>query len=245
MQARDDVLHALWGMVPAELAEKLVVRPGRASVTLRDVAAEQDAELIVLGGKHHTLLDRWIAGSTCLDVVRATDVPVLVTGPGRKPIKRVLATVDQSEAAKPTLEAATRLSTAMNAELRVLSVLEPLPIIPEAPNYNLDSYYAVVEEHLTRDVWPMIADPAVKKVLRYGTPVESIMLEAADWEADVVVVGSHGKGWVDRVLIGSVTERLLNRLPTSVLVVPVYARVKEQAPARGSLSELFRNPVLV
>jgi nucleotide-binding universal stress UspA family protein len=91
----------------------------------------------------------------------------------------------------------------------------------------------------------MIADPAVKKVLRYGTPVESIMLEAADWEADVVVVGSHGKGWVDRVLIGSVTERLLNRLPTSVLVVPVYARVKEQAPARGSLSELFRNPVLV
>jgi nucleotide-binding universal stress UspA family protein len=45
--------------------------------------------------------------------------------------------------------------------------------------------------------------------------------EAAAWRADVVVVGSHGKGWVDRLLIGSVTEDLLNNLPCAVLVVPV------------------------
>jgi len=36
-----------------------------------------------------------------------------------------------------------------------------------------------------------------------------------------LVVGSHGKGWAQRVLLGSVTERLINHLPTSLLVAPV------------------------
>jgi len=40
---------------------------------------------------------------------------------------------------------------------------------------------------------------------------------------DLVIVGSHGKGWVDRVLLGSTTERLLNKLPCPVLVIPVRA----------------------
>jgi hypothetical protein len=36
-------------------------------------------------------------------------------------------------------------------------------------------------------------------------------------------MGSHGKGWIDRLLLGSVTERALNELPTSLLVVPTAA----------------------
>ena len=40
------------------------------------------------------------------------------------------------------------------------------------------------------------------------------------WGADLVVLGSHGKGWVDRMLLGSTTERLLSHLPTSMLVIP-------------------------
>jgi len=51
--------------------------------------------------------------------------------------------------------------------------------------------------------------------------VETLLREASDWQADVLVVGSHGKGWAQRVLLGSVTERLINHLPTSLLVAPV------------------------
>jgi nucleotide-binding universal stress UspA family protein len=46
-------------------------------------------------------------------------------------------------------------------------------------------------------------------------------VEAKQWEAQLVVVGSSGHGLVDRVLPGSVTEGLLNNLPTSLLVVPI------------------------
>jgi len=44
------------------------------------------------------------------------------------------------------------------------------------------------------------------------------------------VVGSHGKGWVDRLLIGSTTERLLNRLPTSLLIVPINKPAATRPP---------------
>ena len=55
--------------------------------------------------------------------------------------------------------------------------------------------------------------------------------EAARWEADLVVVGSHGGGWAHRMLIGSSTERLLNLLPASLLVVPVL-RPARRRPVR-------------
>jgi nucleotide-binding universal stress UspA family protein len=104
-----------------------------------------------------------------------------------------------------------------------VSALEPLPIVPEAPNYELSHYYAMMEDQLARDVWPLVQSPYAEKVTRYGAAVDAILQEAAEWHADLLVVGSHGKGLVDRLLIGSATERLLNHLPTSLLVVPVYA----------------------
>jgi len=53
--------------------------------------------------------------------------------------------------------------------------------------------------------------------------LDGILHEAAEWRADLLVVGSHGKGWGKRMLVGSVTERLINHLPASLLVVPAAA----------------------
>jgi nucleotide-binding universal stress UspA family protein len=86
---------------------------------------------------------------------------------------------------------------------------------------------------MERDLWPLLPIPDQHKVIRRGQAAETIAQEAAAWRADVIVVGSHGKGWVDRLLIGSITEALLNDLPTAMLVIPVPAPVRRQtAPAR-------------
>ncbi len=231
--ARERIAHSLWGVVAPELVQQMTIRAGRAAVVLREVVAERGAGLIVLGGKHHSVLGRWLAGSTSVDVVRTAEVPVLVTGSGRAPPRRILATVDLSAAAQPTIEAAERVAELFQSELRVMSVLEPLPIVPEAPNYDLTHYYAMLEDHLRQRVWPLVQSPRAQMVTRYGMPVETIIQEAAAWPADLLVVGSHGKGWVDRLLIGSVTEGLLNHLPTAMLVVPVHAPVAAREPERA------------
>jgi hypothetical protein len=70
------------------------------------------------------------------------------------------------------------------------------------------------------------------QVVRTGPAVETILAEVAAWQADVLVVGSHGKGWVDRLLVGSTTEQLVNALPASVLVIPTAAAAKKGRGAR-------------
>lgn len=217
-QARAQILAALGDVVPAD---RLTMRLGSAPRVLTDVASQVGGGLIILGGKHHSTLGRWLGGSTSLNVARMTDVPILVTAGVARGIGRVLAAVDVSGAAAPTFEIARQYAALFGAELRVLSVLEPLPMIPEVtPPYDVSQYYALSEELLQREVWPLVNAVGGQTFVRYGMAVETILREATEWKAELLVVGSHGKGWAERMLVGSVTERLLNHLPTSLLVVP-------------------------
>jgi nucleotide-binding universal stress UspA family protein len=188
---------------------------------LQQVVSERRPGLLILGGKHHTTLERWLGGSTSLHVVRTTEVPVLITAGAPTAIRRVLVALDLSAAARPTLGLAERFAKLMGAQLRVLSIFEPLPVLEGVTPIDPTSYYELAQELLERDIWPLIRTPGVEKLVRHGMVVDTLLREATDWPADVLVVGSHGKGWAQRVLLGSVTERLLNQLPTSLLVAPV------------------------
>ena len=223
--ARQQVAGALKERVAPELLETLDVRFGPAAVVLQQAARERRAGLLVLGGKHHTALERWLGGSTSLNVVRTAEVPVLVTAGAPQAIRRILVAADLSDAARPTIALAERFAALVGGELRVLSVFEPLPILAGVPPVDPTGYYELSEELLQRDIWPRVKAKGAEKLVRHGMVVETLLRETTDWSADVLVVGSHGKGWAQRILLGSVTERLLNDLPTSLLVAPVAARV--------------------
>jgi nucleotide-binding universal stress UspA family protein len=218
---RQLVSDAIREAVAPKLLEDMSVRFGPPAVVLQQVIAERRPGLLVLGGKHHTTLERWLGGSTSLHVVRTAEVPVLITAGAPTAIRRVLVAADLSAAALATLGLAERFAQLVGAQLRVLSVFEPLPILAGIPPVDPTDYYALSQELLERDTWPLIRTPGVEKFVRHGMVVDTLLREATDWSADVLVVGSHGKGWAQRVLLGSVTERLLNQLPTSLLVAPV------------------------
>jgi nucleotide-binding universal stress UspA family protein len=201
--------------------ENLGVWFGPPAVVLQDVTRERRAGLLVLGGKLHSALDRWLGGSTSLHVVRTSEVPVLITAGQPTALRRILVAADLSRAAGPTVALAERFARLVGAQLRVLTVFEPLPDLPGIPPTDPTEYYALAQETLERDVWPLVKTPRVDRLVRHGMVVETLLREASDWQADVLVVGSHGKGWAQRVLLGSVTERLINHLPTSLLVAPV------------------------
>jgi nucleotide-binding universal stress UspA family protein len=221
-QARAPVLAALENRVPATVLDALTVREGAPATALNDVVAELGAELVVLGGKHHSTLGRWLGGSTSVEMARTTPVPVLVTV-GTPVIRRVLVAVDPSAAAAPTLAAAERYAALFGAELRAVSVVEPQAVVPLVPQPDTTEHYQQWEDTLAHDVWPLIRAPDVETIVRYGAAPDVIQREAADWHADLLVVGAHGKGWITRTVVGSVTEGLINALPTSLLVVPAHA----------------------
>ncbi|HEX9294140.1 MAG TPA: universal stress protein [Gemmatimonadales bacterium] len=201
--------------------EDLSVLFGPPAAVLQEVTRARRPGLLVLGGKHHSALERWLGGSTSLHVVRTSEVPVLITAGNPTALRRILVAADLSKAAGPTVALAERFARLVGAQLRVLTVFEPLPDLPGIPPTDPTEYYALAQETLERDVWPLVKTPRVERTVRHGMVVETLLREASEWQADVLVVGSHGKGWAQRVLLGSVTERLINHLPTSLLVAPV------------------------
>lgn len=224
--ARSAVRDTLADAVPDEALQSLEVRTGRSATVIRDCVREWQAGLAVLGGKHHSMLGRWVSGSTAHTLVRSLDVPLFVTARTPLPIRSIVAAVDLSDAAGPTIQAAERLAQVFDARLHIVHIVEPLPIIPDTPlQFNDEEVYRRSEEHLDQYVWPLIAYPSTTTGLRRGAAVDAITAEVTERNAEVVVLGSHGKGWVDRILIGSVTERVLSALPCSMFIVPVMGPV--------------------
>lgn len=232
--ARERVHALLAGHVPQDVQRRLIVRPGRAGVVLRDVAREIRADAVVLGGKHHSDIGRWIGGSTAHDAVRSSGLPVLVALPSTdgRPFHRILAAVDLSDGALPTATTARQIAEALGAQLRGLCVIEaPVPLPEMMPLLAQPEYSRAAERVLRRRVWPLLGSGA-ETVMREGAIADMIEREVRDWGADLVVVGSHGKGWAERLILGSVTEQLLRALPCSLLVVPVKGgKVERLAPA--------------
>lgn len=232
-QGRRQVSDALRGTVPAAALVGLEVRSGPIAEVVDEFADECDAGVIVLGGKAHSPIGRWLGGSTSLNMARTAAVPVLTTVGAPRTLRRILVAVDLSAAAGPTLAVAQAYAEAFGAKLRAVSVFEPLPVVPEALQVvSPDEYYGLLQEMVERDVWTRVTLPNADRAIRYGTAVEALLREVTEWSADLLVLGSHGKGWAERVLIGSVTEKLLNHLPTSVLVVPVAAATRRETARR-------------
>ena len=220
---RQQLAREVGAEVPEAVRQALVVRPGRPGVVLGEVVREYGASLVVVGGRHHGALVRGLGGSTAHHLVRTSPVPVLVVAASGRLTQRILVATDVFAAAGPTLSMAGRYADLLDAQLRVVHVVESakyptvVPLSLDMGEFEARSraeFERLVESELSRV-------PPDDRVIRRGRADEEIAEEVAAWRADLVVVGSHGKGWIDRFLIGSTTERLLNRLPTSLLVVPI------------------------
>lgn len=217
-RARKDLVARLRGVVPPAQIRAVDVGTGRAAHVLAERVARRRAGLVVLGGKRHGRLARAFGGSIAHYLVRVLDIPVLVTA--TPSIRRVLVAVDFSGTTGRTLAAGIALARLLGARVRVLHVVEPIRytyVVPRAPDYT--TVFAEAGAALAR-LATRLGIPESETVVRRGAPSDLITDEVARWKADLVVVGSHGKGFVDRALIGSTTESLLDRLPSSVLIVP-------------------------
>ena len=236
--ARAQIERALQGRVAPELLQDLIVEEGRAAEVIADQAQTLQAGLIVLGGKYHSALGRWLGGSTAHNVARTTTVPLLVTAGAPASVRRVLVALDTSGAAERTHDEAGRLARIFGAELRALTVIELLPPMPEGVQIDPQPYYDLCRETIDSVVQPLVKKAGTELLIRRGPMLDTIKTEAAAWHADLIVVGSHSKSWTQRLILGSVTEGLLNHLPTSLLIVPVAVREPATAGVRADAPAL-------
>lgn len=215
-----------WGRVFCEAV------PGSPDRVLAAAAERLDADLVVVGSTRRGPLARTLLGTTAQHVLPRVRRPVLIVHPPlRSPVARVLLTTDLSELSEVVHEAGVELVDSLfrgdAPELRSLLVSRhehPLPpgmhgAHGETPAPALQRFLAM------RGPRPRPVEPRV----RVGDPAREIAAEAREWDAGLLVLGTHARTGAARVLLGSVAEGALRSARCSVLVVPAAAVAAESA----------------
>ena len=143
------------------------------------------------------------------------------------PIHRILVPTDFSEPATAALKWATALAREFGSRLYLLHVVpEPYayPWGTELSTLPLNDILAQSEEAARQRLTELAAEtklPAGQVTTRavVGTPVDQVLALVKDEQIDLVVLGTHGRGLVGHLLLGSVAERVVRRSPVPVLTV--------------------------
>jgi nucleotide-binding universal stress UspA family protein len=133
---------------------------------------------------------------------------------------RVVLATDFSEASGAATRAAFAYARLLGARLSLLHVTR-------------ERGRVAARQRLARLVRELGPDLPTETVVSSGLPAEEIVRHAAERKAGLLVVGTHGRTGVSRVLLGSVSERVARTSPCPVLVVP--AAPAEAAPARADV----------
>jgi nucleotide-binding universal stress UspA family protein len=142
--------------------------------------------------------------------------------------RSILVPVDYSEPSRRALELALSLDeaaqvTVVHAWDRPAYVGEELVAHPDGSRRSLSE---LIRENAERDMTEFLAQvkappgKAFKHQLITGDPVSAIIAEATKPGYDVLVVGTHGRTGMTKLLLGSVTEKLIRLSPIPVLTVP-------------------------
>lgn len=144
-------------------------------------------------------------------------------------IQRVLCPVDLSACSRHALAYASTLAQWYGARLTVLHVFELfispqlLPVDPRAMATSYPSRNEIATD-VARFVEPL-KDPrvAIDLLVEEGHVARKIVEIATELPADLIVIGTHGRGGVEHLLLGSVTEKVLRKAACPVLIVPPAA----------------------
>lgn len=141
--------------------------------------------------------------------------------PVRRPVRRILAAIDFSLSSLAALEYAEELARRFGAQLLLLHA-EGDPTLPA--EVRTVSRRAA-RTHLARTVKHLREQGlSVRGLRRSSAPAEAIVKAAADERASFIVMGTHGRSGVARVLLGSVAELVVRRAPCPVLTVGLPRR---------------------
>ncbi len=212
--------------------DKVIVRGISPPDEILRYAEENDISLIVMGTCGRSALGRFFFGSTAEKVVRHSHCPVLtVLEEPTEFIKmgkydKILLPTDYSDTSKKAIPWAVSLAENHDAELILFHAIEE-NIPPQYYAAGITSIFELDRELKKRaskalDIFMEEIKGKklkTKKVVVEGKSDEEIVKYAKENNIDLVVLASHGHSGIERVLLGSTTERVIRKAPCPVLTI--------------------------
>jgi len=236
----DSIRERLAPAIEAPIEARVVNAPPAQAIL--DAAHETAVDLIAMTVHGQTGLKAWLPGSTATKVLHAARRPVLVVRPKDRPgasepttgpsgqapaLQTILVPLDASELSRSALPFAEDLAKALSASLVVVHAIVPLDIVyPGVEPVAIPPSVLVDIEAAAHGFVRSIAGELTAKGLKakpvvlIGTAADAIV-EAAEAEgAGLIVMSTHGRSGVKRLLLGSVAEAVVRHSPIPVTLVP-------------------------
>lgn len=137
--------------------------------------------------------------------------------------EKILIAIDEDPIAAHAAEAGMELARSLHAQVALTYVIDPSLVLGPDTGIAADDLIHAARQDAAR----LVADfrarlQAHAHVLAFvpvGSPGSEIVKAAKEWQADLVVIGSHGRRGITRALVGSVAEAVMRHAPCPVLVV--------------------------
>jgi nucleotide-binding universal stress UspA family protein len=209
---------------------EVVVARGDARNLIPFFARKWSSDLIFIRAHVRKDLTHWMLGSVARAVVTGAPCTVQivreVSGDRAHTLhsgRSVLLATDGSETSMTAAEALSGRPWPEGSEFRIVTVEEPWMIRPTNVERNINSAEQVLASAGLKATTAVLS----------GNPKEVILEEAKNWNADLIVVGSHGRRGFKRFLLGSVSEAVAMNAHCSVVVVRGSARTARKPRASG------------
>lgn len=151
-------------------------------------------------------------------------------------MKKVLIAIDYNPVSETVAEKGYELAKTMNAEVCLIHILGDLGFYNAqypsflgydgytsavGPNFDLAMEMHNVAEDFLEKAAKHLDDPAVKTKLAEGETAAALLNYAEEWNADLIVMGTHSHSVLEKLLIGTVAEKVLEKTKIPVFMVPV------------------------
>jgi nucleotide-binding universal stress UspA family protein len=203
------------------------VERGSPSDALQALAEKGEADLIVLGSTHHAHIGSVAPGAVAEHLLHGAKCRLLIAPKGyaradhsQDRLRVAAVGFDGMAESYAALDEAAKLAMKFGGSLRVIAVATTVPAMGAAAAAQVGAEAGPdFQTQLNTAVAELPDQLRALPVFERGDPVRKL-LEAAEMGVDLLVLGSRGFGPVMRLLIGSVSSRVIREAPCPVLVVP-------------------------
>lgn len=240
--------------IPAEVS----VLRGNADFLISFTAKQWRADLILIRAHNRTDFRNLLLGSVAKSVVETAPCSVEVVRPtgqskavSEKPMRILLAT-DGSNTSLAAAHAVAETVWPEDTEVKVVSVVNPMIYSLEELGLLSDERTTSAHRAIGQAVQALKGAPSeVSGEVTAGEPARQIVDQAKKWRADLIVVGTHERRGLKRLLLGSTSASVAKRAHCSVRVIrgpgvsqavePVPRRARPSAQEVGSIYKLTQN----
>ena len=187
------------------------------------IAQDNSTDLVIMSTHGRSGLERWLIGSIASKLIRLTQVPILLIRPSDEwrtrdsRFKHLLVTLDGSKTAERVLPYVRTFATIFNSKVLLISVPEGLE--PD------DGEVEQLEQYLDNVAKSLRELGATVEIMVTGSEPAHAIVDISENEAtDLVMMATHGRGGLERLMLGSVADRVIRHTHRPIFLVPPRSR---------------------